>query len=63
MLARKSPRDPAQERADELAYWLHRTPAQRLEAVDDLRRQWLAMNPHVEQGLQRVCRLVERTRG
>ena len=47
--------DPAAEKAD-LAYWLSRTPEERIEAVELLRRQM-----HGDPGrLQRVARVFRR---
>jgi hypothetical protein len=47
------------QRGNDFAYWRTRTPQQRLDAVETLRLQYQRLK-HVEPGLQRVCRLVER---
>ncbi|HNE41859.1 MAG TPA: hypothetical protein PKY91_01360 [Rhodocyclaceae bacterium] len=44
-------------------YWLSRPVAERLDAVELLRRAWLESHPDAVQGLQRVCRIVKRQRG
>ncbi|HRN37652.1 MAG TPA: hypothetical protein PLV70_03335 [Flavobacteriales bacterium] len=36
------------------SYWMKKTPAERLEAVEFLRQQWMGPD-HAEQRLQRVC--------
>ena len=43
----------------DLAYWLGRPPAERLAAVDELRKLYYGSST----GLQRVARVIERTRG
>ncbi len=42
---------------DDRAYWLSRTPVDRLQAVEALRQHYIAQN-HVEPGLQRVHRFI-----
>ncbi|MGN6528793.1 MAG: hypothetical protein ACTHL8_20560 [Burkholderiaceae bacterium] len=39
------------------AYWMSRPMAERIAAVETLRRQHAGGNSDVEQGLQRVCRV------
>ncbi|HEX7686373.1 MAG TPA: hypothetical protein VF453_01645 [Burkholderiaceae bacterium] len=39
------------------AYWLSRPMAERIAAVEKLRRQHAGGGSDVEQGLQRVCRV------
>jgi hypothetical protein len=51
-------RTSLKERSRDLAYWLSRSPEERLAAVEDLRRQ-AASDPDAEQGLQRVCRITQ----
>jgi hypothetical protein len=58
IIVRKSLREPDRD----CAYWLGRSPAERLAAVDLLREHYIRLR-HVEPGLQRVHRFVERTRG
>ena len=45
------------------AYWLARSPQERLAAVEELRQQYLASRHRVEQRLQRVCRVTQLHRG
>lgn len=58
VIARKTLGEPDHDRA----YWMSRPPVERLQAIDILREQYIRMR-HVEPGLQRVHRVVERTRG
>ena len=44
---------------EDLAYWLSRTPEERINAVEILRRQYYDDPPR----LQRVFRVVKQTRG
>jgi hypothetical protein len=49
---------------EDLLYWLARTPQERIAAVELLRRQHHGEEPaDAEPRLQRVCRVVQRTRG
>ena len=43
--------------SDDLAYWLNRSPEERISAVEILRRQYYGSSER----LQRVSRIVERT--
>lgn len=47
--------DPAAEKAD-LAYWLSRSPEERLAALEELRRRFYGDSPR----LQRVARVIQR---
>ena len=42
---------------DDLAYWMNRSPEERISAVEILRRQYYGSSER----LQRVCRIIERT--
>lgn len=42
-------------------YWRDKTPEERLAALEFLRQQYMQAT-HADQRLQRVCRVVERTR-
>ena len=42
-------------------YWLSRPAVERLTAVELLRQLWLESHPDAIQGLQRVCRVTQRT--
>ena len=47
-----------------LRYWLSRSPAERIAAVEELRRRHLGLtDDDVEPRLQRVCRVAQRQRG
>jgi hypothetical protein len=51
---------PLEKSGNDLAYWLSRTPLERLRALDALRRMYI--EAHVAPGkrrLQRVCRIVK----
>lgn len=51
-------RYPLNQQPRDTEYWLSRPPGERLDAVEQLRQQWLAAHPDVVQGLQRVCALL-----
>ena len=44
--------------ADDIAYWMSKTPAERIEGIEYLRR-WLYGDAAVDARLQRVLELVE----
>ena len=47
-----------------LRYWRSRTPAERIAAVEELRRRHMGLAPDdAEPRLQRVCRVAQRQRG
>ncbi len=48
---------------DDLRYWLSRPVAERLAAVEQLRRDHEGVPADAEPRLQRVCRIVQRARG
>ncbi|MEW6707943.1 MAG: hypothetical protein AB1430_24115 [Pseudomonadota bacterium] len=48
--------------SQDLRYWLSKTPAERLAALEFLRQQHMADLPDAEQRLQRVCRVAQRRR-
>jgi hypothetical protein len=56
-------RYPLKEQPRDTEYWLSRPVAERLAAVEQLRQDMLATEPDAIQGLQRICRVVKRTRG
>jgi len=56
-------RYPLKAQPRDTEYWLSRPVDERLAAVEELRQNWLAAHPDAVQGLQRVCRIIERTRG
>ncbi len=41
----------------DLRYWLSRTPAERIAAVETLRQQYIAQHFDAEPQFQRVCRV------
>lgn len=43
--------------SSDLRYWLSRTPAERIAAVETLRQQHFAQHFDTEPRLQRVCRV------
>ena len=44
------------------AFWLSKTPEERIEAIEILREQYVRFKGDVQQGLQRVCRIIEQPR-
>jgi hypothetical protein len=46
-------------KSNDRAYWLSRPMAERIAAVETLRRQNAAGRPDVEQRLQKVCRVTQ----
>lgn len=58
-IVRKRPLHDPSAQADDLAYWLSKTPEERLSAVEILRRQHYGD----QHRLQRVVRVIRRTRG
>ena len=49
----------AEEAEADRAFWASLSPAQRVAAVEDLRRQWLKMRGTRDEGLRRVVRVLE----
>jgi|APIni6443716594_1056825.scaffolds.fasta_scaffold4491883_1 hypothetical protein len=43
-------------------FWLTKTPAERIDAIEILREQYVRFKGDVQQGLQRVCRVIEQPR-
>lgn len=43
-------------------YWITKTPAERIDAIEVLREQYMRFKGNVQQGFQRVCRVIEQTR-
>lgn len=52
---------PMKEQPSDFQYWSTRPVAERLDAIEALRRQYLELTSHVEPRLQRVCRVIEPT--
>ncbi len=42
-------------------YWISKPISERLDAIEILRQQYLELNRHAHQGLQRVCRIIKQT--
>ena len=53
--------DMKDDRGD-LDYWLTKSPAERIDAIEILREQYMRFTGNVQQGLQRVCRVIEQPR-
>ncbi len=49
------------DQSDDLAFWLTRTPAERIGAVEVLRLQTKGDDGAARQGLQRVCFITQRS--
>ena len=43
-------------------YWMSKSPAERIDAIEILREQYVRFKGDVQQGLQRIYRVVEQTR-
>ena len=56
-------RHPLHQQPRDTEFWLSRSPSQRLDAVEVLRLAWLESHPDAVQGLQRVCHVINRSRG
>ena len=65
VVAKRALHPPASqsEPSPDLAYWLSRPVAERIEALEALRLQYLAMKPDADFRLQRVCRIAQLQRG
>jgi hypothetical protein len=50
--------------ANDLEYWLKKSPLERLQALEELREQYVKMflNGH-QPGFQRVCRIIKQSKG
>ncbi|MFT5618004.1 MAG: hypothetical protein ACI85I_001233 [Arenicella sp.] len=50
-----------EEPTNDLAYWLEKTPLERIQALEQMRQQYIEIfMPHEsQQRLQRVCRIVK----
>jgi hypothetical protein len=53
----------AEAQEAEIEYWLSLTPEQRLDAVGECVREYLALRNEPEQGFRRVYRVFERPAG
>jgi hypothetical protein len=51
------------DKQNDYAFWLTKTPAERIEAIEFLRLQYLALNKNAPQRLQRILRIVDKTSG
>lgn len=56
-------KDP-QQYEDEREYWKSKTPEEKLEALEHLRQQYMKLKGiDVEQGFQRVYKVIEQRKG
>ena len=46
------------DNANDAAFWMLKTPRERLEAIEFLREQYIKTLPNAQQRFQRVCRIV-----
>lgn len=46
------------DKETDFAYWLSKSPSERLEAVEYLRQQYNRFKKDVRPGFQRVCRVI-----
>jgi len=53
--------DMKDDRGD-LDFWLTKSPAERIDAIEILREQYMRFRGDVQQGLQRVYRVIEQPR-
>ena len=51
------------DRQSDFEYWITKTPAERLEAIEFLRIQYQSLIKNVHPGFQRVCRVVNQKQG
>jgi hypothetical protein len=51
-----------EERIADREFWEQLTPAARVDAVEELRAQWVSMTGHGDEGLRRTVRVLERSR-
>lgn len=47
----------------DFAYWMTKTPEERLYALEFLRQQYITFNKNVQQGFQRVCTVINKKQG
>jgi hypothetical protein len=48
-------------RESDYSYWMSKTPAERIEAIEVLRQQYMNFKKDVQPGLQRVCTIINKT--
>lgn len=46
------------DKTSDYEFWLTKTEAERLEAIELLRNQYIQYSENVQQGFQRVCRII-----
>lgn len=49
------------ERRSDYHYWRDKSFAERIDAMEGLRRQYMEMTGHVGERLQRICRVIKPT--
>ena len=48
------------DKQSDLAFWLTKSPQERLDAIELLRQQYINFNKNVQSRLQRVCSIINR---
>ena len=48
------------EQPNDFVYWQSRSYEERLDALEQIRKEYNSWRYHAEQGFQRVCRIVKR---
>jgi hypothetical protein len=51
------------DKQSDFSYWLTKSPAERLEAIEFLRMQYQSLKKDVQPRLQRVCRIINQKQG
>jgi hypothetical protein len=51
------------DQQNDYAYWMSKTPLERLNAIELLREQYIKYNKDVQPGFQRVCKIINRKQG
>ena len=49
------------DKKSDFIFWQGKSFLERLEAVELLRNQYFSLNKNVQQGFQRVCRVIDQT--
>jgi hypothetical protein len=48
------------DKGTDFLFWKTKTDQERLEAIEFLRQQYFSLNKDIQQGFQRVCRVIEK---
>lgn len=51
------------DRQSDYSYWVSKSEIERLSAIELLREQYLNYTENVQQGFQRVCRVINKAQG